>query len=48
MMTAHPKTLTDPSNAIDDLGITDPMHKPFGLDDLLAIVDRVTTGDQTG
>ncbi|HYO30702.1 MAG TPA: response regulator [Thermomicrobiales bacterium] len=48
MMTAHPETLADPSNAIDDLGISDLMHKPFGLDDLLAIVDRVTTGDQTG
>jgi CheY-like chemotaxis protein len=48
MMTVHPETLTDPSNAIDDLGITDLMHKPFSPDDLLAIVDRVTTGDQTG
>jgi CheY-like chemotaxis protein len=47
-MTAHPETLTDPSNAIDDLGITNLMHKPFSPDDLLAIVDRVTTGDQTG
>ncbi|MBA3413920.1 MAG: response regulator [Chloroflexia bacterium] len=44
MMTAYPETFAHPPAVFDDLGIADLMRKPFGLDELIALVDRVASG----